>query len=49
MNEFIVEPVKYRKGYCATKCATMRSAENECGRLMAQTGFEWHIIIRRVK
>lgn len=47
--KYIVEPVKYAKGYCRTICNSMESAERECERLTEVTGFEWQIIVRNEK
>lgn len=44
-RRWIVQPKRYRKGYCPTICKSQKSAEHEQERLERITGFEWTITV----
>lgn len=45
LRKWIVQPKKYRAGYCPTICNSHRVAEYEREKLERITGFAWKIIV----
>lgn len=45
LRKWVVQPKRYRRGYCPTICKSQKSAEHEQERLERATGFEWTITV----